>query len=402
MDPVFYDYQVRGLIKRLIAFLGNSTIENCIRKYRQSLGCSGPIFKEYYLKTRHPWWEPLSLFFDIEDSGKSLKNHLTSALKRLTRDAYMISDLQGKMPIKVREKFKRDLVDDNNASAYLLELHIGWHFHRRGFKVSWYEEDGKPEYCITTPGFAFDVECKRISNDAFKKIRRRDFYRFAEILIPQITGINLQGKLDLELYDRFHGNNQFIEDLCKRILTAIKTHGAEGVVNIPEGVLALNLREKGHILVDWETELMEINDWKSQGAHAAIFGEGHAGQVANPIGVAMKSRKRNEVLTGIKDKIQGAARKQLDPSKPGLIVCFLETITNRDLHELAENSGLQKMSSYILNKGEYKHVAALIFCAEEENSGPGEVENFSAKALTFRNPNCVFDQAKDFPFLDGT
>ena len=399
MNPVFYDHQVRGLVKKLIAFCGPSKIEQCLSKYHHSLSCSGPIFKEYYLKTRHPWWDPLSTFFEIEKSGRSIKNHLTPGLQRLARDAQMISDLQAKMPVKVREKFKKDLVDDNNASAYLFELHFGWHFHRIGFEVSWYEVDGKPEYCITTQDFAFDVECKRISNDAFKMIRRRDFYRFAEILIPQITGINLQGKLDLELYDRLHGNNQFIEDLCNGILTAIKTHGAEGVVNIPEGVLSLNLREKSHVLVDWETELMAINDWKSQGAHAAIFAEGHSGHVANPIGVAMKSRKRNEVLTGIKDKIQGAARKQLDSSKPGLIVCFLETITERDLHVLAKNSGLQKMSSYILSKREYEHIAALIFCGEEEIASQGAVLDFSAKCLIFRNPNCVFEQAKDFPRL---
>jgi hypothetical protein len=90
-----------------------------------------------------------------------------------------------------------------------------------GFEVSWYEVEGKPEYCIKTQDFVFDVECKRISNDAFKKIRRRDFYRFAEILIPQITAKNLQGKLDLELYGRFHSNNQFIEALCMQILTTI-------------------------------------------------------------------------------------------------------------------------------------------------------------------------------------
>ncbi len=399
LNQVFFDNQVRGLVRKLIAFFGPSKIEQCIKKYDHSLSCSGPIFTEYYLKARHPWWDSLSKFFDLEKSGKSIKNHLTPGLQRLARDAQMLIDLQGKMTVKVREKYKKDLLDDNNASAYLFELHLALHFHRMGFEVSWYEEDGKPEYCITTPDFAFDVECKRISNDAFKMIRRRDFYRFAEILIPQITGINLQGKLDLELYDRFHGNNQFIENLCKRILTAIKNNGAQGVVNIPEGVLSLNLREKSPILVDWGTELMEINDWKSQGAHAAIFAEGHAGQVANPIGLAMKSRKKNEVLTGIKDKIQGAARKQLDSRKPGLIACFLETITNRDLHELAKDSGLQKMSSYILNKGEYKHVAALIFCAEEEIASQGAVVDSNANSLTFRNPNCIFKQAKNFSFV---
>lgn len=255
---------------------------------------------------------------------------------------------------------------------------------------------------MPTPDFTFDVECKRISFDATRKVRQRDFYRFAEILIPQITGINLQGKLYIELYDKFHANDQSIKELRDEILTAIKTLGTEGVVNIPKGVLSLNLRQKSNILIDFESELKALNAWKPEGAHAATFAERHAGHATNPITVAMKSRKMDTVLTGIKDRIQHAATEQLEPSKPGLVVCFLETISERDLPELSSNSGLQKMSAYILSKREYEHVAALIFCAEEEISRQGVVVDSSAKALTFRNPNCVFEQAKDFPFIDRT
>ena len=104
-------------------------------------------------------------------------------------------------------------------------------------------------------------------------------------------------------------------------------------------------------------------------------------------------------MTGIKDKIKWVAKEQLESNKPGLIVCFLETITAGDLNELKSNSALQYMSSYILSKSEHEHVAALIFCGEEEFTSQGAVVNSDAKCVTFRNPNCVFEQVKDFPFI---
>jgi hypothetical protein len=117
MNPVFYYNQVSGLVEKLIAFCGPSKIEQSISKYHHSLSCSGPINKEYYLKTRHPWWDSLSTYSEIEKSGKSIENHLTPGLQRLTRDAQMLCDLSVKMPVKVREKYNKDLLDDNNASA---------------------------------------------------------------------------------------------------------------------------------------------------------------------------------------------------------------------------------------------------------------------------------------------
>ena len=74
----------------------------------------------------------------------------------------------------------------------------------------WYEEEGRPEFCVKTQTFSFDVECKRIGYDASKMIRRKDFYRFAEVLVPKIKQINLQGKLDVVLNDRLHASDQFL------------------------------------------------------------------------------------------------------------------------------------------------------------------------------------------------
>lgn len=98
IDGDIYDYEVRKLILRLIDFFGTPTIEKCIENYNKSLSSAGPVYKEYYLKSRHPWWEPLKYFFELEYSGKSTRKNLNTGIKRLAGDGKMISILRQNMP----------------------------------------------------------------------------------------------------------------------------------------------------------------------------------------------------------------------------------------------------------------------------------------------------------------
>lgn len=401
MPPIIYDTQARNLIQKLIKFFGFEVIEKRLKKYQNSLVYSGPISREYYLKNRHPWWEALTLFFEIEKSGKSLRKHLSPSLKRLIRDALMISELQRDIPLKVKSKFKKDLLDDDNASAYLFELHTGWHFSRRGFEVIWYQEDGKPEFCVKTQTFSFDVECKRIGYDAARMIRRKDFYRFAEFLLPKIRRIQLKGQLDVVLNERLHASEQYIKKLADEVLGTIESSGPKGIFTVSQGEVVLNLVERQKTPVNFEEELNRIFNSKNFDGHTAIFAEKYDNSPVDPLILTMKSKKASLVLTGIKNKIEEAAQKQLDSRKIGIITCFLETIGGNDLHELATESGLQKMVSYVLEKEEHNHIAALIFCGEEEMVDSSNENEFSAKGLTFRNPNCPIEQVKDFPFLSS-
>lgn len=100
LDADIHDYEVRKFILRLINFFGQTTIEKCLANYQKSLLSSGPVFREYYLKTRHPWWESLEYFFELERKGKSIKKNLDPKLKRLAADGKTLSILQQNMPEK--------------------------------------------------------------------------------------------------------------------------------------------------------------------------------------------------------------------------------------------------------------------------------------------------------------
>ncbi|MFA4829351.1 MAG: hypothetical protein WC855_08915 [Thermodesulfovibrionales bacterium] len=95
------------MIIKLINFLGTSQVEKCLQNYKKSLVSAGPVYKQYYLNHRHPWWEALIHFFELEKAGRSIKRNLDLRLKLLAGDAKKISILQKLMPDAVKEKFKK-------------------------------------------------------------------------------------------------------------------------------------------------------------------------------------------------------------------------------------------------------------------------------------------------------
>jgi hypothetical protein len=242
---VIIDKEVSGLIRKLIGFFGSDTIDQCLSKYELSLKSSGPVYREYYLKQRHPWWEALTRYIELEKRGKSIWKNLSNDIKLLAADAKKLSILQKTMPVSVRNKFRRDLMDDDNASAYLLEIKIAWHYFLKGHEITWYEDSGKgiPEFSVRTPEFDFDIECKRITADAARKIRRRDFYRLAEKLIQRIEKRGLSGAIDICLIERLNGSDKHLSLLTAQVIDILDKGQTCGVHEIPLGSVDLNLRE---------------------------------------------------------------------------------------------------------------------------------------------------------------
>ncbi|MBI4650148.1 hypothetical protein HY745_02465, partial [Candidatus Desantisbacteria bacterium] len=333
---------------------------------------------------------------ELNRTGKSIKNNLDARLKQLAGDAKTILVLQQNMPEKVRNKYKKDLLDENRAYDYLFEIQIAWHYHLQGYEIKWYEEDGSPEFLVKTPKFDFNVECKRISVDGSRKIRRIDFYRLVEILWPQIEYYNLKGTIDLELYDRLHSDNQYLTNLSSQILDFFKCE-VVGAFDIPYGHIVLNLTQKNDEIINLEKSYQKLLVRKAPEAHGVIFPNKRNGNIVNPLELTIKSRKANKVLDGIKKKIQEAALRQLPSSKPGLIICFLEGIPKLD--ELASDSGLQLMSYHILGKSENSHVAAIAYCSEQRIFKSQNSEIYNCQSLLFRNPNCSFPEIKNFSFF---
>lgn len=392
-----HDFEVPNLVNKLIRFIGRAEIEKCLDRYKWSLQSSGPVLREYYLKTRHPWWEAFIEYLNLEKSGKSIKRNLTNKIKILAGDAKKISVLQRLMPEKVKEKYKKDLIDDKRAYDYLFEIQIAWHFFLKGCEIIWHEDDSKEhsEFLVREPEFEFNVECKRISVDISRKIRRRDFYRLAERLIPAIENQNYSGQIDIVLHDRLPSSDKDLNDLSAKIIERIKDGNLKGDHQTDFGSVKIDLAKADGYVVDFYKHSQNLYQRKSHNAHGAIFAKSKNLQPVDPVEITIMSEKSDDVLERIQDRLR-EAKNQLEGSKPGLICCYLEGIY--DLTELAQNSGLQIMTSLLFSKDNLNHVAAVSYSSENIINRFSNTETYFNQGLIYRNPYCKFEKAKDYKY----
>ncbi len=395
IDP----FEIRGLINKLISFLGPLEVEKGIRKYEDSLKFSGPVFQEF-IKMRHPWWSPFKQFMSLEKQGKSIRKHLTPELKLLTGDARMIDVLEKKMPASVRKKYARDLLIDERVFDYLLEIHTAWHFFLKGFEIKWFENDSSQhgEFLVRAPDFEFDVECKRISEDAAKSIHRKDFYRLADKLNSKMGKLGYHGKIEIFLRDKLYGNEKSLNDLTEKIGIIVISGKLKGIYEFSYGSVSLDLENNTEETVNLEAMRKNLWERKEPQAYASIFATSKCGRPIDPIEIIIQSLTPNEVPSAIRDRIEEACKDQLKKSKPGVICCYLEGISDSDLQQLSKGSHLQRISSELLCKEEFSHIAAITYRSENVVQQDVNTENYYSQGLFFNNPYCKFEKARNFVF----
>ena len=400
-----HDFEASNLINKLIRFLGRNNIERCLQRYKIALVSSGPVFREYYLRIRHPWWDPLSIYFQMQKQGKSIKNNLSIEMKLLAGYGLKISTLQRYMPEKIKEEYRKNLMDDNNAINYLFEIDIAWHFFANGCKIEWHDDSKThSEFLVKTPIFDFNVECKRFNVDLARKIRRKDFYRLAEKLLPAIEEKGFSGIIDIKLKDRLHSNEDYLNELTSQIIDIITQKDIlNGGFQISFGSITMDLQKSNGNAIDFlerhkklDAKLHEI---KPNRAHGVIFAKSENDEPVNPIEMTIISEKSDNVLDAIKERISKRAKRQLDTSKPGLIICFLEGITRDDLIKLSSNSALQIMTNFLFQKDSFNHIAAIGYCGEIVIEKSAYAESYSNPELLFRNHNCKFEIAREYEYF---
>lgn len=394
------DNQASYYINKLYDFLGPLDVEKALKKYKRVLNLSGPIVSETILRNSHPWWDTFSKILDMKKRGMSIKGHLTPEIKMLVADALKITKLKQFMPDSVQKKYKRDLMVNYRAFDYLFEIQIAWHYYLKGHELQWYEDNREkhPEFLVKTPNFDFNVECKRISVDMARKIKRKDFSRFVGTLFPEVEKKGYSGNIDIILNDRLESNQ--IDRLVVDTIKFVDSGKTNGIFQTPLGDFDLNLDKKngeGINLVEMKKRLDDARN--SNGTHAAFFAPQKKGEnIIDPTIVSLKCKKPDKVLDGIYDKIYEAASDQLIDSMPGIIVAFLEGVY--DLRDLGSGTGLQIMTNKLLSKNRFSHIAVISYCSEIQILKRSMSETYNNQNLFFKNPNCKFENVKNYQFIN--
>ncbi len=394
------DDQASYYINKLYDFLGPLDVEKALKKHKRALDLSGPIVSATTLRNSHPWWDVLSKVHDMKKRGMSIKRHLTPEIKLLVADGLRIAKLKKFMPDSVQRKYKRDLITKYRAFDYLFEIQIAWHYYLKGHELQWYEDVGEkqPEFLVKTPDFDFNVECKRISVDMGRKIKRKDFSRFIEMLFPGIGKKGYSGNIDIILNDRLESNQ--IDRLVADTVKLVDFGKTNGIFQTPLGELHLELTKKtGKEINHAELNKQVLDTKNSDVKDVAYFSSQKNGDnLVDPIIISLKSKKPDKVLDGIYEKIYEAASDQLIDSMPGIIVAFLENVY--DLRELGSGTGLQIMTNVLLDKKKFSHLAGISYCSETQILRCNMSETYNRQNLFFKNPHCKFENAKNYQFIN--
>lgn len=397
-DRDIHPKEVGSLIKKLIAFIGHNRIENALNKYEASLKSSGPMFREYYLRVRHPWWDSLLFFRKLQRNGKSIRKHLNSALKSLAADAKMTTTLQRHMPEPVKEKYKKNLVDKERAIDYLFEIRLAWHFYLKGCSIIWEDDpqSRQAEFMVIDGRIHFNVECKRISVDIARKIRERDFFRLADKLIPLLYAAELTGRVSIVLNGKLASNDNYLNQVTSEVITVAKRTPTDDS-EIFCGSVVTDLKKANGTKFDPNKSGWLPYKNTPLDAYGAIFAKPYNNKLIDPVELIISSTQPYYTLKAIEDRIK-RAKNQLNPSVPGLICCLLSGIS--DLQGLENESGLKNMTNHLLAKNSFGHIVAIGYSSETVVRRDKHGNNLFNNGLVCRNNKSnKFPHMKNYPFL---
>jgi len=335
---------------------------------------------------------------ELSKAGKSIHKHLSPNIEMLAADAKKVIELQKFMPDNVIRNYKGNLLDDKRANDFIYELHVAWHHLLKGSEVQWNELDGpQHEFTVKNGAFSFNVECKRISVDSFRKIKRGDFYNLVDLLLPDIQDRNLTGKVELAINDRLKGTDSFIDGLKAFILDTIDRGFTCGNYENDVCKINLNLLPGSNREVDMHQEYRDMWQSKMHQDHGAIIAKSHNNAPADPIHFLCRSEKLDHILKGIGTKLKDASNRQLNDSMPGIISVFVEDID--DFSDVASESGLQMMTSEFLASEKRKHIAAVIYSSDSKCLPDAMTKTYFSQGLIYRNNNCKFKDALGYKYL---
>jgi hypothetical protein len=251
---------------------------------------------------------------------------------------YIMNRLVHLLGDSVQRRVTGILRDDDNIRAFLFELQIATHFFRRGYDIQFADLKnlGNYDLLVSDGSLEIEIECKRKSVDAGRRIPRFSLYMLTDMLLARFENFSDHILVTVTSGARLQANQAQLSDLANQIHEAFKkdmTSRSLGQVTFTIERLALT----GAIKND-EDAARVLSPYWSDGAHFAISSNREHTLVLKCQGV-----KRDEVLTAIYEELKGAA-DQLSKTRPALIACFIEELDDSAWGRLAEKSGLQVMT----------------------------------------------------------
>ncbi len=373
----------------------------------------------------NPFWSSFLLeHHGLEVAFGDVRQHLkttnrlpwpprTAEEHRLYSFLAMVTQVYAKLTPSAQKKLKGALRSSLNMNYGLgplaFEMTIVAHLISRGFNVKFHDLEGKNggyDFLAVLGSTKIEVECKHVSADIGRKIPRRSLYNLGGVLSPVIKRAVDDGNggrlIEVTLPDRLTSNREDPQKIAEHIGAILSGNPASignNVCTVSERSFALDnspfSSKQGHNLTMGDVQKYLKRDFDIENSNVLLnWHPGHAAVV-----IWFQSTKPDSVLPNILKNLKNDAKRQFSRKRPAFLCVHFADLTQEQLLDLANaeqagtETGLQRMSSILLQKRPHLHTVAMMTDGEvkiTKESSSGSIRTSiqeTGPSYVYRNPD---------------
>ena len=317
-DPDIYDKEAEREFRRFFRWTGEQTWRSKIAKVNSAPRFSDADAYRQYLRQRNPLMVTINRYFDLARDGKTIAKYLDDFDKRVCGYVKLLNWISRDVSSSILNRLIGSVIDDESVKGFLFELDLAIHFFRLGYDIKFADLEGLGRYdlLVSDGKIELEVECKRKSFDAGRKIKKGDFYLLADILFSELK----QSGRRFAILVTSDGRMGADQGLYRSLAATIK----ELLDGESRAVCVGNLDVKVEPLLDGPQvksdaeALATLAQFGSSFSYSAVFSSRDT-----TIAIRCESAEPNKVLDAIYDELKKGA-SQLSGTRPALLGCLIE------------------------------------------------------------------------------
>ena len=277
------------------------------------------------------------------------------------------------------------------------------HLMTRGFDVECHdlEHGGGFDFLARRNAIELEVECKMASGDIGRKIHKRKslvlFKELHDAIAPAYASATVGLVVRVTLPDRLSGKLEDHRKIGGAVTTALLSGGEASSETCSVQVYDFPISGSPFdIATEADLSKLAVSDFihrvtgQPNTNSMTVFSPGKRAVV-----LVLDSMKRDKVLESVRAVLRESALSQFTRSRPGVLAVQLHDLSEAQFRELAgadsgdrqSATGVQMMTSDLLNSPSRAHVHSVVYRAHGELVGNGAAKTSSAMAYYMVNQN---------------
>jgi len=374
-------------IERFLEFTGNNLWEDQIEKLTQQLSSQKFNFYKVWLQNRNPLLGPLHEYFLLLKKGKSIWRSASPQLKYFSKQACVLNIIIKNLNSIAQNKILGQLRDLYGIRSFLFELQVATHFLVKGFDVHFLdlESSGNQksfDLLATNENTEVEIECKRKSYDAGRKITREGFYLLADAICLETLGRCQNFAVNIVCQASLGKNQHEFQKYAESIRYALDSKQASVNLGINTSAQIAYLPSGMRVNSNEEAAQILSSIW-SPAAHYAVL-SGNKGTII----IRTESQEKDKILKAIFEELEKGSN-QLSQRRPSVLACYIEGIEENEWGLLKDEGGLANMTRAFFVKDRNNHVNFITYSSDIDE-GDAYQRDFT-KNLIFTNPKPKYE-----------